>query len=152
MSCSDFCPEYGDGPRAYSVSAEPVAPHCWVLRTHEGAGGSWERLDPWVGSSNLRAERWVFDRDVAALASGGPRPYAHLFATQGDYPLSAHRAMEVLLRAMGFTWRYHEKRAAGGVRVVVTHLASRKKKVTFVPSGELHATFPAGYFDPPVPG
>ena len=58
------------------------------------------------------------DDDLAAHGSKEPRPVAHLLATAGKFPVSAHRAMEAVLRAMGFTVRYHE-RVRGGKMVLV---------------------------------
>ena len=90
------------------MSLHPIAINLWHLRTHEFEGGQYG--DPWVGVCTLRAERWIHDEDFEALArSDEPRPYAHMFATTGQYSVSAHRVIEELFLKMGFWWRYHER-------------------------------------------
>jgi len=146
-----YCSWLGDDE--YSVHLEPTARNVWALRTYRGPEPGYDELDDWVGAATVRAERFVWDKDLDALSdSDEPRPYAHVFLTMGDYPKTAQYKMKYRLRDMGFVWTYHERavtrEGVRGLLVKVTDLRTMRQKSTFVPKENKDAKFPLGYFDP----
>jgi hypothetical protein len=116
------------GAMASSVSFQRLRRGVWVARAHEGPDGRYG--DPWFWCCVVErrhclpgASRWRrllrTLADWSALRGGD---VAHLFASMGRYPPSAHRALSARLKAMGFTHRYHERIKDGVTRYVVVEL------------------------------